>query len=143
MKTIFSKQIQGNDRKWFVIDASGKNLGRLATQIARKLSGRDRVDFTAHVDNGAYIIVTNVQDIAVTGTKESTKMYRSHSQYLGGLKETNLAKMRQKNPSHILRHAIAGMLPKNRLQAGMLERLKLVAGATHQYDAQKPEVISL
>jgi large subunit ribosomal protein L13 len=143
MKTIFSKQIQGNDRKWFVIDASGKNLGRLATQIARKLSGRDRVDFTAHVDNGAYIIVTNVQDIAVTGTKESTKMYRSHSQYLGGLKETNLAKMRQKNPSHILRHAIAGMLPKNRLQAGMLERLKLVTGATHQYDAQKPEVISL
>jgi large subunit ribosomal protein L13 len=143
MKTLFSKQLLGNERKWYVVDAQGKNLGRLATQISRYLSGRNLVDFTPHVDNGAYIVVLNAEQIAVTGKKEMVKMYRSHSQYLGGLKETNLAKMRVKNPSHILRHAIAGMLPKNRLQAKMLDRLKLVQGANHQYDAQKPEALSL
>lgn len=106
MKTLFAKQIPSPERPWFVVDAAGKNLGRLSTIIARKLSGRDRVDFTAHVDNGAYIIVTNAAQIEVSGTKENVKMYRSHSQYLGGLKETNLAKMRVKNPAHILEHAI-------------------------------------
>ena len=143
MKTIFSKQIQGNERKWFVVDAAGKNLGRLSTQIARVLSGRDRVDYTAHVDNGAYIIVVNAAEVAVSGTKENVKMYRSHSQYLGGLKETNLAKMRTKNPAHILEHAIKGMLPKNKLQANMLLRLKVVPGPTHQYEAQKHEVLAV
>lgn len=143
MKTLFSKQLLGNERKWYVVDAQGKNLGRLATQISRYLSGRNLVDYTPHVDNGAYIVVLNAEQIAVTGNKEMVKMYRSHSQYLGGLKETNLAKMRVKNPAHILRHAIAGMLPKNRLQAKMLDRLKLVQGANHQYDAQKPEALSL
>ena len=143
MKTLFSKQILGKDRPWFIVDAKGQNLGRLATTLARKLSGRDRVDYTQHVDNGAYIIVTNVADIAVSGTKETVKMYRSHSQYLGGLKETNLTNMRKKNPAHILRHAVAGMLPKNRLQSDMLERLKLVVGDTHQFDAQKPEQLSI
>jgi large subunit ribosomal protein L13 len=141
MKTIFAKPISGNTRKWYVIDAKGQTLGRLSTLIARKLAGRDRVDYTPHVDAGSYVIVTNIQDVAVTGTKESVKMYRSHSQYLGGLKETNLAKMRQKNPSHILRHAITGMLPKNRLQSAMIERLKLVPGDAHQYEAQKPEAL--
>ena len=143
MKTIFSKQIQGNERKWFVVDAAGKNLGRLSTQIARVLSGRDRVDYTAHVDNGAYIIVVNAAEVAVSGTKETDKMYYSHSQYLGGLKETNLTKMRKKNPAHILEHAIKGMLPKNKLQANMLLRLKVVPGPTHQYEAQKPEVLAV
>jgi large subunit ribosomal protein L13 len=141
MKTIFSKPIPGNERKWYVVDAKGKNLGRLATMIARMLSGRDRVDYTPHVDNGANIIVINVQHIAVTGTKEVTKMYRSHSQYLGGLKETNLSKMREKNPAHILRHAVSGMLPKNRLQANMIDRLRLITDANHPYDAQKPEAM--
>jgi large subunit ribosomal protein L13 len=139
MKTIFAKPISGNTRKWYKIDAKNQTLGRLSTLIARKLAGRDRVDYTPHVDAGAYVIVTNIQDVAVTGTKESVKMYRSHSQYLGGLKETNLAKMRQKNPAHILRHAITGMLPKNRLQSAMIERLKLVPGDSHQYEAQQPE----
>ncbi len=106
MKTLVAKQLPGNERKWYVVDAQGKNLGRLSTALARLLSGRDQVDFTPHIDNGAYVIVINVAGIAVTGTKESVKMYRSHSQYLGGLKETNLGDMRKKNPSHILRHAI-------------------------------------
>lgn len=143
MKTLVSKQLLGNERKWFVVDAQGQNLGRLATRLARTLSGRDRVDYTPHIDNGAYIVVTNVASIEVTGTKETEKMYRSHSQYLGGLKETNLAKMRTKNPAHILEHAIAGMLPKNKLQANMLGRLKLINGPTHKYEAQKPETLSI
>lgn len=143
MKTIFSKQIPSTDRKWFVVDAAGKSLGRLSTEVARKLSGRDRVDFTAHIDNGAYVIITNAAQITVSGTKETDKMYYSHSQYLGGLKETNLAKMRVKKPAHILEHAIKGMLPKNKLQADMLLRLKVVPGPTHQYEAQKPEMLAL
>ncbi len=143
MKTLFSKQIPSTERPWFVVDAAGKSLGRLSTLIARKLSGRDRVDFTAHIDNGAYVVITNAALVEVSGTKETVKMYRSHSQYLGGLKETNLAKMRIKNPAHILEHSIKGMLPKNKLQAGMLLRLRVIPGPTHQYEAQKPETLAV
>ncbi len=143
MKTIVAKQLRGNERAWYVVDANGMNLGRLATQIARILSGRNRVDFTPHLDNGAYIVILNAGKVSVTGTKEAVKMYRSHSQYMGGLKETTLAKMREKNPVHILKHAISGMLPKNRLHDGMLDRLKLELGDTHPYAAQKPETLSL
>lgn len=143
MKTLVAKQLLGNERKWYIVDAEGQNLGRLATGIARLLSGRNRVDYTPHIDNGANIIVINAEKIAVTGTKESVKMYRSHSQFMGGLKETVFSKMREKNPTHILRHAITGMLPKNRLQDGMVARLKLVVGANHGFEAQKPETITL
>ena len=143
MKTLVAKQLLGHDRKWLVIDAEGQNLGRISTVIARKLAGRDRVDYTPHIDNGAYVVVLNAEKVVVTGTKEADKMYYSHSQYLGGLKEVNLTKMRKKNPAHILEHSIKGMLPKNKLQAGMLLRLKVVPGPTHQYEAQKPEVISV
>lgn len=83
MKTLVSKQLRGNERKWFVVDAQDKNLGRLATKIATMLSGRDRVDYTPYIDNGAYIIITNVASIQVSGNKEVKKMYRSHSQYMG------------------------------------------------------------
>ncbi|MDD2693783.1 MAG: 50S ribosomal protein L13 [Candidatus Gracilibacteria bacterium] len=143
MKTLVAKQLLGNERKWYVVDANGKNLGRLATGVARLISGRDRVDFTPHIDNGANVIVINAEKIAVTGTKESVKMYRSHSQYMGGLKETVFSKMRTKNPTHILRHAIEGMLPKNRLKSDMSIRLKLVVGTEHEFAAQKPETITL
>ena len=143
MKTLVAKQLRGNERKWYVVDADGKNLGRLATGVARLISGRDRVDFTPHIDNGANVIIINAEKIAVTGTKESVKMYRSHSQYMGGLKETVLGKMRVKNPTHILRHAIEGMLPKNRLKSDMSLRLKLVVGTEHEFAAQKPETITL
>lgn len=143
MKTLVAKQLPGNERKWFIVDAQGMNLWRLSTSIARLLSGRDQVDFTPHIDNGAYVIVTNINAISVTGKKEAVKMYRSHSQYLGGLKETTLGDMRKKNPAHILRHAVTGMLPKNKLQSAMIERLKLVDGSAHQYEAQKPQTITL
>ena len=143
MKTLVAKQILGHDRKWLVIDAAGQNLGRISTFIARKIAGRDRVDYTPHIDNGAYVIVINAEKIVVTGTKEQDKMYYSHSQYMGGLKETNLTKMRTKNPTHLLRHAIEGMLPKNRLKDAMEKRLKLVIGSEHEFAAQKPETITL
>ena len=143
MKTLVSKQIPGNERPWFVVDAADQTLGRLATVIAKKLSGRDRVDFTPHIDNGAYIVVINAEKIAVTGTKEEVKLYRTHSGYMGGLKETTLADMRKLNPAHIISHAVSGMLPKNELREKMLDRLKVVAGAEHQYAAQKPETLSL
>ena len=143
MKTLVAKQLLGNERKWYVVDASGKNLGRLATSIARMISGRDRVDYTAHLDNGAYVIVLNAEKITVTGTKETAKLYRTHSQYMGGLKETPLGKMREKNPTHMLRHAIEGMLPRTRLRNGMSQRLKLVIGGSHDFEAQKPETITL
>lgn len=143
MKTLVSKQIPGNERPWFVVDATDKNLGRLATQVAKVLSGRDRVDFTPHIDNGAYVVVINAEKIAVTGSKEEVKMYRTHSGYMGGLKETTLSKMREINPSHIVLHAISGMLPKNKLRDGMIARLKVVAGADHKYTAQQPKELSL
>ena len=143
MKTLVSKQSPGNERPWFVVDAADQTLGRLATVIAKKLSGRDRVDFTPHIDNGAYIVVINAEKIAVTGTKEEVKLYRTHSGYMGGLKETTLADMRKLNPAHIISHAVSGMLPKNKLREKMLDRLKVVAGAEHQYAAQKPETLSL
>lgn len=142
MKTLIAKQIPGNERPWFVVDANAQTLGRLATIIARKLSGRDRVDYTPHIDNGAYIVVINAEKVVVTGSKELVKMYRSHSGYMGGLKEIPFDKMREKNPTFIIESAVSGMLPKNRLRDGMMKRLKVVAGATHTYDAQKPEVLS-
>lgn len=141
MKTPIAKQIPGNERPWFVVDASGQTLGRLATHIARKLSGRDRVDYTPHLDNGAYIVVVNAEKVVVTGNKEVSKLYRTHSGYMGGLKEIPLTKVRELKPTHMLTHAVSGMLPKNRLREGMLDRLKVVAGSDHPYAAQKPETL--
>ena len=143
MKTLVATQLKGNERKWLVVDATGHTLGRLATGIARLIAGRDRVDYTPHIDNGSYVIVLNAEKILVSGTKETVKMYRSHSQYMGGLKETALTKMRNKNPTHILRHAIEGMLPKNRLKNDMSIRLKLIIGTDHEFGSQKPETIIL
>lgn len=143
MKTLFEKQIKGNERKWFVVSAKGKTLGRLSTELARLISGRDSVAYTPHVDNGAYVIVTDAETIEVSGKKESDKFYRTHSQYMGGLKETNLSKLREKNPTHIIEHAVLGMLPKNKHQSDMIARLKVVVGSEHQYGAQKPEALSL
>jgi large subunit ribosomal protein L13 len=101
------------------------------------------VDYTPHIDNGANVIILNADKITVTGTKEASKMYRTHSQYMGGLKETPFGKMKTKNPTHMLRHAIEGMLPKNRLADAMSKRLKLVIGTSHEFEAQKPEIITL
>jgi large subunit ribosomal protein L13 len=142
MKTLVAQALKNPDRKWYVVDAEGKNLGRLATGIARIVAGRDRVDFTPHIDNGAYVIILNAEKIAVTGSKEAAKLYRTHSQYMGGLKETPLGRMREKNPTKILRHAIEGMLPRTRARTDMSKRIKLVVGSAHEYEAQKPETLT-
>jgi large subunit ribosomal protein L13 len=142
MKTLVAQALKNPDRKWYVVDAEGKNLGRLATGIARIVAGRDRVDFTPHIDNGAYVIILNAEKIAVTGTKEAAKLYRTHSQYMGGLKETPLGRMREKNPTKILRHAIEGMLPRTRARTDMSKRIKLVVGSAHDFEAQKPETLT-
>ena len=140
MKTLMPKQIKGDARKWYVVDAEGKTL---ATMIATYLKGKNKVDFAPHVDNGDYVIVLNAGKIEVTGSKEEQKLYRSHSQYMGGLKEVPLARMRSKKPTEVLRHAVSGMLPKNSHRSTMIQRLKLEVGTEHQYAAQQPELLSI
>lgn len=138
MKTLMPKQILGMDRTWYIVDAEGKNLGRLATTIATFIKGKNKTDFAPHVDNGDYVIVLNAGKIAVTGAKESDKLYRTHSQFMGGLKEVPLSRMRAKKPTEVIRHAVSGMLPKNRHRTDMIARLKLELGSDHPYQAQKP-----
>ena len=137
------KQTLKADRAWYLIDAQGQTLGRLASKIATLISGKNHVDFAPHLDNGDYVVVINAGKIVVTGNKESDKLYRTHSGHMGGLKETNLAMLREKRPLAILEHAVSGMLPKNRLRSDMMLRLRLSETSTHDYEAQKPTVISL
>ncbi len=137
------KQIDGNDRKWFVVDAEGKTLGRLATTIATHLKGKNKVNYAPHVDNGDFVIVLNAGKIVVSGNKESDKLYRTHSRFMGGLKEVPLDRMRVKKPTEMMRLAVVGMLPKNKLRSEMIKRLKLELGAEHHYEAQKPEPLSI
>jgi large subunit ribosomal protein L13 len=124
MKTIMPKQIKGDERKWYVIDAKGQTLGRLATQLAVILKGKNKVDFAPHVDNGDYVIVLNADKFAVTGKKLTDKIYYRHTGYLGGLKETPLEDMLVKKPLKALELAVSGMLPKNKLRKDMISRLK-------------------
>lgn len=137
------KQIDGNDRKWYIVDAEGKTLGRLSTLIATYLKGKNKLDFAPHVDNGDFVIVLNAGKILVSGSKEENKMYRTHSRFMGGLKEVSLDRMRVKNPTEMLRLAVSGMLPKNKLRPEMIKRLKLELGTEHHYEAQKPELLSI
>ncbi|PID87316.1 50S ribosomal protein L13 [Candidatus Gracilibacteria bacterium] len=141
MKTITTKQLKGNERKWYIIDAKGQTLGRLATKIAVILRGKNKVSFVPHLDNGDYVIVTNCDKFSVTGKKLADKMYYKHSGYLGGLKEMNLETLLEKKPTEALEKAISGMLPKNKLRKEMLSRLKLFTGDEHTFVSQKPELI--
>ncbi|MCH8518956.1 50S ribosomal protein L13 [Candidatus Gracilibacteria bacterium] len=143
MKTINPSQIQSTERKWYVVDAQGQTLGRLATKIATVLRGKNKVDFASHVDNGDFVIVTNCDKFTVTGNKLSDKMYYRHTGYLGGLKETPLEKLLVKKPARALEAAVSGMLPKNKLRPDMMKRLKLCVGDTHDFAAQKPENLPL
>lgn len=143
MKTINPKQITNTERKWYVIDAQGQTLGRLATKVAVILRGKDRVDFAPHVDNWSYVIVLNSDKIALTWNKEEDKVYHTHSQFMWGLKTTSVKTMREKKPEEIIRLAIRWMLPKTRLKDDMLNRLKLEIWSEHKFDAQKPVTITL
>jgi len=128
---------------WFVVDATDKVLGRLASQIALRLRGKHKVIFTPHVDTGDFIVVTNVEKIRVTGTKVDTKLYHRHSGYPGGITTTTFGKMQQRFPGRVLEKAVKGMLPKGPLGYAMIKKLKCYAGPAHPHSAQQPKVLEL
>ena len=140
MKT-YSKKSSEINRKWWLIDASTMPLGKLAVLIADKLSGKSKVTYTPHIDDGDYVVVINAQDIQVTGNKMTKKMYYRHSGYPGNLKELKLEEVIEKDPSRVITQAVKGMLPKNKLAAPRLARLRVFAGPEHSHAAQNPELI--
>jgi len=143
MKTIMPKQISSDQRKWYVVDASGMTLGRLATVIATTIRGKHKADFAPHVDNGDYVIVLNCDKFVVSGNKMVDKMYYKHTGFLGGLKATPLEKMLVKKPGKAIESAVSGMLPKNKLRKAMMMRLKVFTGTEHAFVAQKPEELKI
>jgi len=128
------------ERKWFLLDAEGKTLGRLASEAASILRGKKKPIFTPHVDTGDYVVVINAEKVEVTGKKRKEKIYKRHTGYPGGLREITFEKLLAKKPEEIIRHAIHGMMPKGRLGRAMFKKLKVYAGAEHPHEAQKPEV---
>jgi len=142
MKTFTAKP-ESVQRDWFVVDAAGKTLGRIATEIALRLRGKHKPEYTPHVDTGDYIIVVNADKVTVTGNKAKNKMYYSHSGFPGGIKEINFEKLLAKKPEMVLESAIKGMLPKGPLGRAMFRKLKVYAGAEHQHAAQQPQVLDI
>lgn len=141
MKTITPKQIAAADRKWYLINAEGQTLWTLATKIAVLLKWKNKVDFAPHLDNGDNVVVINATKFRVTGKKLTDKMYYRHTGFLWGLKEICLQELLKKKPTQPLQFAVRGMLPKNKLRASMLSRLRLFEWAEHTFTAQKPELI--
>lgn len=142
MRTKIMKQ-EERSHEWFMVDVADKVLGRVAAHIAVLLRGKNRRDFTPHVDSGAGVIVLNCDKVRVTGNKAEKKIYKRYSGYPGGLKETIFKHMKAKSPEYIVWHAVRGMLPKNKLGARMLSRLKLYKDEKHPHAAQKPQVITI
>ena len=131
------------DRKWYVVDAEGKTLGRLASEVAKVLRGKNKAIFTPHIDTGDYVIVVNAEKIKVTGKKLDQKIYYNHSEYVGGMKETTLKEMMEKHPERVIELAVKGMLPKGPLGRSMITKLHVYAGPEHEQAAQKPEVLEI
>lgn len=142
MKT-YSAKANEIEHKWYVVDATDKPLGRLATEIARRLRGKHKAEYTPHIDTGDYIVVVNAEKVKVTGNKAQDKMYYQHSQYPGGLKSINFEKLLARKPARIIELAVKGMLPKNPLGRAMYRKLKVYAGAEHNHSAQQPEPIEI
>jgi large subunit ribosomal protein L13 len=130
-------------RRWYVVDAEGKTLGRLATRIADTLRGKDKPEYTPHVDTGDFVVVVNAEKVAVTGKKLDEKMYRRHSGYPGGLRERPLRDELARRPTEVLRKAVKGMMPRNRLSRAQIGKLKIYAGPVHPHEAQAPETLEL
>ncbi|MBC8077479.1 MAG: 50S ribosomal protein L13 [Chloroflexales bacterium] len=139
MKT-YSQKLSEVQRDWHVIDATGQTLGRLATQIAILLRGKHKPTFSPNIDGGDFVVVTNIEKIRVSGRKADQIIYYHHTGYPGGLKETPYRMMMQKRPEHILRHAVKGMIPKNRLGRRLMTKLRLYAGPQHPHTAQQPKL---
>ena len=142
MKTI-SIRAEDVSRDWFVVDAADKTLGRLASEIAHRLRGKHKAEYTPHVDTGDYIVVVNAEKIRVTGAKATDKMYRHHTQYPGGLKSISFEKLIDKAPEQVIQKAVKGMLPRNTLGRAMFRKLKVYAGNEHPHAAQQPQVLSI
>ena len=130
------------ERKWYVVDATGYTLGRLSSEVAKILRGKNKPQFTPHIDTGDYVIITNADKIKVTGKKLEQKIYYHHSEYVGGMKETTLREMMNKKPEKVIELAVKGMLPKGPLGRQMIKKLHVYAGAEHGHEAQKPEVLT-
>ena len=142
MKT-YQATAQDRERDWYVVDADGRTLGRLATQIANVLRGKRKPTYTPHVDVGDFVIVVNAEKIAVTGDKREKKLYWRHSGYPGGIRSRTLGDLLEKRPEEVIRKAVKGMLPRNRLARAQLRKLKVYAGPEHPHRAQKPEKLEI
>jgi len=142
MKTFMQKK-EEVQRDWYLVDATGKTLGRLASEIAKILIGKHKPTYTPHVDGGDFVVVVNAEKIHATGKKLDKKIYYRHTLYPGGLKETTLRKMLQEKPEEVIRLAVRGMLPKNKLRDRRIKRLKVYAGPEHPHAAQNPKPIEL
>ena len=142
MKSYMQKK-ETVERKWYVIDAEGKSLGRVASLAATYLRGKNKPTYTPHIDCGDYIVIINAEKVNLTGNKLETKMYYNHSQYQGGLRERTAKVMREKYPVEMMERAVKGMLPHNRLGRQMYKKLFVYAGNEHKHEAQKPEVLEV
>jgi large subunit ribosomal protein L13 len=138
MKSYMARPLEV-ERRWYVVDAEGQTLGRLATEIARVLRGKNKPQYTPHVDTGDFVVVVNAEKVVVTGKKAEQKVYRRHSGYPGGLKETSYEQMMERRPTEILRKAVKGMMPNTRLARQQLRKLKIYAGPEHPHAAQNPQ----
>lgn len=142
MKT-YSAKPETVERDWFLVDADNKVLGRLATEIASRLRGKHKPEYTPHVDTGDYIVVVNAEKIAVTGNKFEDKLYHHHTGYPGGLKTASFREMIEKHPTRVIEAAVKGMLPKNKLGRAMFKKLKVYAGEEHSHGAQQPQPLEI
>ena len=143
MRTTYTVKASEIERNWYVVDATGHTLGRLTSEIAKILRGKHKPIYTPHLDTGDFVIVINADKIKVTGKKLDQKLYRHHTGYPGGLRETNLRTMQAKKPEYVITHAVKGMLPKKALGAAMLKKLKVFSGPEHTHAAQKPQVLEI
>ena len=143
MKRTYVTKPEDIERKWYVVDAKGQTLGRLASEVAQVVRGKHKPIYTPAADVGDYVIVVNAEKIHVTGRKLDQKMYYRHSGYPGGLKEMSLRRMLEERPTRVIELAVRGMLPKNRLGRKMIKKLKVYAGADHPHEAQQPEPLEL
>ncbi len=142
MKTFIPKQVEA-DKKWYVIDAEGKHLGRLASEVAKILRGKHKPEFTPHLDMGDFVIIVNAEKIELTGKKLDQSFYTYHTGHPGGLRQISFRKMLETKPDKLILNSVKGMLPKNRLGRQMLTKLKVYAGPSHQHQAQQPETLEI
>jgi large subunit ribosomal protein L13 len=142
MATVSTKPAEVR-REWYLVDAQGKTLGRLASELARRLRGKHKTQYTPHVDTGDYIVVVNAEKVRVTGNKLKDKMYHHHTGYIGNLKSISLERLLAKAPDRVITHAVKGMLPRNRLGRAMLKKLRVYAGPEHRHQAQQPQSLEI